>query len=181
MSETPIPILATGRTDAIGRQVMALMKPEYESEWSLLIPFPLLHNIICLSRLTQAHVVIHFTFASSIMDELPYLLKGSAPPNPSSTLGSGNWSSPPQALLIGGAYKDKDVEEVVKLAERTEGAMDIPWLRIDSGKMQPPSGEPTPEQAMAYGKAIVQRFKEGLHKLKEEGKLGQGKSGIYLV
>lgn len=30
MSETPIPILATGRTDAIGRQVVALMKPEYE-------------------------------------------------------------------------------------------------------------------------------------------------------
>lgn len=30
MSETPIPILTTGRTDAIGHQVIALMKPEYE-------------------------------------------------------------------------------------------------------------------------------------------------------
>lgn len=180
MSETPIPILTTGRTEAIGRQVTSLMKPEYEGEWSLLIPFPLFYSV-CLGRLTQAHVVIHFTFASSIMDELPYLLKGGVPPNPSSTLGSGNWSSPPQALLIGGAYQDKDVEEVVRLAEGTEGAMEIPWLRIDSGKMQPPSGQPTPDQAAAYGKAIVQRFKDGLHKLKEEGKLGLGKGGIYLV
>lgn len=115
------------------------------------------------------------------MDELPYLLKGTVPPNPSSTLGSGNWSSPPQALLIGGAYQDKDVEDVVKLAKSTDGAMEIPWLRIDSRKMKPPTGEPTPEEAAAYGKAIVQRFKDGLDKLKQEGKLGQGKSGIYLV
>lgn len=34
MSEAPIPILTTGRTDAIGRQVVALMKPEYEGECS---------------------------------------------------------------------------------------------------------------------------------------------------
>lgn len=115
------------------------------------------------------------------MEELPYLLKGSAPPNPSSTLGSGNWSSPPQALLIGGAYQDKDVEEVVKLAKSTDGAMEIPWLRIDSRKMQAPTGQLTPEEAAKYGKAIVQRFKEGLTKLEGEGKLGQGKGGIYLV
>lgn len=37
MSETPVPILATGRTDAIGRQVVALMKPEYEGGCSPLI------------------------------------------------------------------------------------------------------------------------------------------------
>lgn len=139
------------------------------------------HTFPNKSRLTQADAVIHFTFASAIMEELPYLLKGGAPPNPSSTLGSGNWSSPPQALLIGGAYQDKDVEEVVKLAKSTDGAMEIPWLRIDSGKMQAPTGQPTPEEAEKYGKAIVQRFKEGLTKLKEEGKLGQGKGGIYLV
>lgn len=59
--------------------------------------------------------------------------------------------------------------------------MEIPWLRIDSGKMQGPTGQPTPEEAEKYGKAIVQRFKEALTKLKGEGKLGQGKGGIYLV
>lgn len=37
MSEAPVTILATGRTDAIGRQVIALMKPEYESGWSPVI------------------------------------------------------------------------------------------------------------------------------------------------
>lgn len=82
---------------------------------------------------------------------------------------------------MGGAYQDKDVEEVVKVAKSTEGAMEIPWLRIDSSKMQGPTGQPTPEEAAAYGKAVVKRFKEGLEKLKEEGKLGQGNGGIYLV
>ena len=59
--------------------------------------------------------------------------------------------------------------------------MEIPWLRVDSSKMQPPPGEPNAEQAAEYGKAIVKRMKEGLEKLKQEGKLGQGKGGIYLV
>ncbi|KAI3394956.1 hypothetical protein diail_2063 [Diaporthe ilicicola] len=155
MSETPIPILVTGRTEAIGRMVIANMKPEYE--------------------------VIHFTLSTSIMDELPFLLTGKVPPNPSSTLGSGNWSSPPRALLIGGAYQDKDVEEVIKLAKSTDGAVEIPWLRVDNTKMQTPPPEPTEEQAAAYGKAIVRRMKEGLGRLKEEGKLGQGNGGVHLV
>lgn len=70
---------------------------------------------------------------------------------------------------------------MVKLAKSTEGAVEIPWLRVDSGRMQPPPGEPTPEQAAAYGKAIVKRMKDGLEKLKGEGKLGQGKGGIHLI
>lgn len=123
------------------------------------------------------------TLASSIKDELPFLLKGQAPPNPSTTLGSGNWSSPPQALLIGGAYQDKDIDEIVKLVEGIDGALDIPWLRVDVTRTQGPgpSANPTPEQAAAYGKIVVQRMKDCLGKLKEEGKLGQGNSGINLV
>ncbi|KAL1869344.1 hypothetical protein Daus18300_005556 [Diaporthe australafricana] len=156
MSETPVPVLVTGRTEAIGRMVVANLKPEYE--------------------------VIHVTLAASITDELPFLLTGNAPPNPSSTAGSGNWSSPPQALIIGGAYQDKDIEEVIKLAESTPGAAEIPWLRVDARKTQdPPPEQPTEEQAAVYGKAVVKRMKEGLGKLKEEGKLGPGNGGVHLV
>lgn len=123
------------------------------------------------------------TLAASIKDELPFVLKGQAPPNPSTTFGSGNWSSPPQALLIGGAYQDKDIDELVKLVEGIDGALEIPWLRIDTTKTEGPgpSSNPTPEQAAAYGKVVVQRMKDGLGKLKEEGKLGPGNGGIHLI
>ncbi|KAG8158027.1 hypothetical protein KVR01_012299 [Diaporthe batatas] len=157
MSEASIPILATGRTEAVGSMVVALMQPEYE--------------------------VIHMTLASSIKDELPFLLKGQAPPNPSTTLGTGNWSSPPQALLIGGAYQDKDIEEIVRLVEGINGALEIPWLRLDVTKTEGPGPppNPTPEQAAVYGKIVVQRMKDGLSNLKKEGKLGPGNGGIHLV
>lgn len=82
---------------------------------------------------------------------------------------------------MGGAYQDKDVEEVIKLAKSTPGAVEIPWLRVDSSKMQTPPTEPTEEQAAVYGKAVVKRMKEGLCKLEEEGKLGQGNGGVHLV
>ena len=127
--------------------------------------------------------VIQLTLASSMKDELPFLLRGKAPPNPSTTFGSGNWSSPPQALILGGGYGDKDIEEVVRQAESIDGAMEIPWLRVDvrkTGEHGPPL-QPTEEDAAAYGKLVVKRMKEGLNKLKEEGKLGQGNGGIHLI
>lgn len=127
--------------------------------------------------------VIQIALIRSIKDELPFLLKGSPPPNPSSTSGSGNWSSPPQALLLGGGYQDKDIEEIVEIAKSTDGAMEIPWLRVDVRKTQgpPPPAEPTEEQAAVYGKGIAQRMKDALNRLREEGRLGQGNGGIHLV
>lgn len=44
MSGAPIPILATGRTEAIGRQVVAQLQPEYEGKHSpTTTPAALLH------------------------------------------------------------------------------------------------------------------------------------------
>lgn len=69
------------------------------------------------------------------------------------------------------------------MTKNTDGAMEIPWLRVDVRKTQgpPPSAEPTEEQAAAYGKVITQRMKDALNKLNEEGKLGPGNGGIHLV
>lgn len=69
------------------------------------------------------------------------------------------------------------------MAKSTDGAVEIPWLRVDVRKTQgpAPSAAPTEEEAAAYGKVIVQRMKEALNKLREEGKLGQGNGGVHLV
>lgn len=38
MSETPIPVLLTGRTETIGRMVVANLKPEYEGRQPPFLP-----------------------------------------------------------------------------------------------------------------------------------------------
>ncbi|CAN8097792.1 unnamed protein product [Discula destructiva] len=155
MSTNPIPILVTGRGEPIGRMVLAAMKPEYE--------------------------VVHFTLFSAVNTELPQLLAGHPPDAPSSTIGTGKWAAPPQALLLGGAYQDADIERLQKLVEDTEGAAQIPWLRVDSSKMAPPAGMEDVEKVREYGVAITERMKAMLEKLRAEGKLGQGNAGVYLV
>lgn len=121
--------------------------------------------------------VIHFTPVASITDELPHILTGKAPLNPSSTIGSGNWSSSPRALVLGGTYTDELVDKILELVKNVPGAADIPWIRLENKV----SGELTEEQAAAYGKQVVRRVKQGLDKLEKERKLAQDNKGIYLV
>jgi hypothetical protein len=117
---------------------------------------------------------VHFTLAASIESELPALLTNKPPESPSSTLGSGDWTVPPRAFLLGGAYTDEDIQRLKELLEGTLGVRSIPWLRVDSSKPSPPIG---PE----YAVAVVARFKEVLKKLEAEGKLNEDDGGVYLV
>lgn len=128
-------------------------------------------------------IVIHFTLASAIADELPSLLTGKTPPNPKSSLGTRNWSEPPRALLLGGAYQQEDIERLQKVANGTEGAAVIPWLRVDSTKGKPPPSIASSDDHIrkAYASAIVHRLKAKLNELHAEGKLQVGQGGIYLV
>jgi hypothetical protein len=147
MSSAPIPILITGKAEVVGKGIIAGLSPEYE--------------------------VVHFTLASAIENELPLLLQNKVPEPASSSLGTGNWSAPPRALLIGGAYTDDDVASLRKLIDETEGNVRrIPWLRVDSSKPAPPLG---PE----YGKAVVERAREALKRLEGEGKLTEDDGEVY--
>lgn len=121
--------------------------------------------------------------ATAINEELPFLLSGRAPPSPSSTVGTGNWSTPPQALLLGGAYGDEDIDAMMKSVDQMDGAAKIPWLRLDRTKstLPPPPPQLNDEQAKLYGMDIATRMKKTLDQLKSEGKLGPGNSGIHLV
>lgn len=100
-------------------------------------------------------------------------MKGEVPAEPSSTIGSGNWATPPQALIFGGGYSDEDIEEVQKLIEQTPGVRRIPWIRVDKTKTVGAPG--TREYAMG----ITKRIKDLLAKLSDEGKLGDGQGGLY--
>lgn len=109
------------------------------------------------------------------------MLSGKPPANPSSSLGTGNWSAPPRALLLGGAYQAEDIEKLRKLVNETEGAAKIPWLRADIGQGAPVSMKPTEAQAKEYGMKVSKRMKDKLNALDAEGKLGEGNDEIYLV
>ncbi|KAF3767913.1 hypothetical protein M406DRAFT_355759 [Cryphonectria parasitica EP155] len=157
MSSQPIPILVTGKGEPVGRVVIDTLQPEYE--------------------------VIHFTLASAVKEELPLLLTNKPPANPSSTLGTGHWSAdrPPQALLLGGAYQDADIESLTALVGATEGAVQIPWLRVDTRNKAPPLQQPTEAELREYGMDVARRMKEMLGQLGAEGKLGPGNGRVYLV
>ncbi|KAJ6457361.1 hypothetical protein C8R45DRAFT_1033485 [Mycena sanguinolenta] len=143
----PIPILVTGAAETIGSAVVASMKPEYET--------------------------IHFTLAASSVTEIPLLLKGEVPDPRSSSLGSGDWSTFPKAIVFGGAYEDAMIDAVRKAVAETSGTKRIPWLRVDSNRPHPPIG---PE----YAAAIVARTKAMLAKLESEGKFDAEDDSIYL-
>ncbi|KAF2632678.1 hypothetical protein BU25DRAFT_417281 [Macroventuria anomochaeta] len=143
----PHPVILCGKTEVIGAVVIESLKPEFE--------------------------VIHFIQTVSTGKAIiPSLLRGEAP-NPSSStspissLGTKNYSRPPVAVLLGAAFDDEGVKE---LMEAAKGTKDVPWLRPDTSKPAPPPG---PE----YGQAMVKRIKEAVRGLEERGEL-VGNGGI---
>jgi hypothetical protein len=125
---------------------------------------------------SDCNPVIHFTLAAAVGAELPLLLRGEVPDPPSSRIGSGNWSEPPRAPVLGGAYEDEDIARLEKLVEgMTPAARRIPWIRIAPPK---PGGPPL---GPAYALEVVARCKDGLKKLEAQGKLVEGEGGVHVV
>ncbi|KAF3765089.1 hypothetical protein M406DRAFT_292368 [Cryphonectria parasitica EP155] len=152
MSIKATPVITTGIHEEIGRAVIDQLKPEYE--------------------------VIHLALLSNVENELPFLLKNQAPPSPSSSLGTGNWDSPPRAILFGGGYTDEIISRLQELAASTEGARQIPWLRVDAAKVGLTPGSPE------FIIAITKKFKAELERLKTEGRLeddGKDHGGVVWV
>ncbi|KAI1801014.1 hypothetical protein F4811DRAFT_481261 [Daldinia bambusicola] len=83
----PIPIVVCGKAEIVGKMVIEGLKPEYEV------------ILFCLgSKPTAA--------------ELPFILRGIPPPTPSSSIGSGSYSSIPYAVIMGAAWSADDVASV---------------------------------------------------------------------
>ena len=117
--------------------------------------------------------MVHFVMGPEAAPvELPLVLQGLAVPSPRSSIGSGNVASVAKVVVLGGAYDEATVESLHSLCAQTSGARTVPWLRQDTTKPAPPIG---PE----YGKAMVQRTKEALKRLAEEGRLDGTDGGVY--
>ncbi|KAK1983564.1 hypothetical protein LZ30DRAFT_714075 [Colletotrichum cereale] len=145
-SSATTPVALCGKTEQVGRSVIAGLRPEYD--------------------------VIHFvTTPTSGAVILPALLTSRPPPShpDTSTIGSGNYAAAPRAVILGGALDDA---ATAVLQEAVAGARalpfadvrTVPWLRQDPSKPTPPLG---PE----YGEAMVARVREALARLEGEGKL----------
>lgn len=129
---------------------------------------------------SPTHTVLAYIPSSSMADELPNILTGKAPAKASS-IGSGNFASPPQALFLGGGFEQADIDKLKALAESTSGAAQIPWLWVDASKGGAPEGKPSDEEIKVIAEKVAARIKEGANKLKAEGKLGDGNAGVHMV
>ncbi|KAI0382923.1 hypothetical protein F5Y04DRAFT_279172 [Hypomontagnella monticulosa] len=106
------PVILCGKTESIGRGVIADLKPEYD--------------------------VIHFVMSSETgASQIPAILKGDRSPSSDSELGSKDYSKPPVAIILGGGYNDADTKTMM---EASAGIRPMPWLRPDQTKPTPPLG-----------------------------------------
>ncbi|KAI0450383.1 hypothetical protein F5B21DRAFT_508224 [Xylaria acuta] len=128
------PIIVCGKTEHIGRGVIAGLKPEYD--------------------------VIHFVMTpESGAVQVPAILKGSQPPSSDSALGSKDYSRPPVAVILGGGFDDADFGVIRKAAE---GIKPLPWLRADLAKPAPPVGPEYGKAIVVRVKELLSRLeKEG--------------------
>lgn len=103
--------------------------------------------------------------------EIPTLLSGKPlPAQEPANIGTQNYSSTPNAVVLGGGYDDEAVKKLRAACESINREKGVPWLRPDLSVPTPPLGP-------KYGAHMVGRVKACLKELEEEGR-GEG-DGIY--
>jgi len=152
-SAKAIPIIVAGAHEAMGAKVASALAPEVE--------------------------MIYFVPRDVRTQEVPILFRGEKPDSPSSSVGTGNFGVAPKAILLGGAFKAADIEELRTLAATGAAAtgkekLRIPWISIDNSKSEIPLGP-------GYAEDVAARCKSVILRLKEEGKLEGNDEGIYRV
>ncbi|WRT68860.1 uncharacterized protein IL334_005841 [Kwoniella shivajii] len=130
-------IILCGKTAAIGRGVIAGLKPQVE-----VIRF--------VSSLNQANNEIPLILSGQYKN-LPEVTKGEE------ILGTQNFNRIPDAVMLGGGYSKQDFEQIQKTCLDTPKAKAVPFFLADTTLPAPPLG---PE----YGKAMTNRAKDALEK-----------------
>lgn len=98
---------------------------------------------------------------------IPELLSGNTPPShpESSAIGSGNYAQIPQAVVLGGAFEDADLDALRDAVKAVKGARGVAWVRQDTTQPAPPVTSPE------YPKLMTRRTKEAIIQLHKDGKL----------
>ncbi|KAI0097472.1 hypothetical protein GGR51DRAFT_566543 [Nemania sp. FL0031] len=135
-----LPVILCGKTEDIGRGVVAGLKPEYD--------------------------VIHFVMSPEAgAIQIPAILKGEKSPPSDSELGSKNYSQTPVAVILGGGYEDAGIEVMRKASKDIKP---IPWLRPDKTKPAPPLGPEYGKAMVARVKDLLAQLKRDGKMDKEE-------------
>ncbi|KAH7126052.1 hypothetical protein EDB81DRAFT_765136 [Dactylonectria macrodidyma] len=107
-----IPIILCGKTEQIGKGVIAGLSPEIE--------------------------VVHFVLTPEAgVKEIPQLLKGVMPEVKSSDIGSGNLGGGIKTVVLGAAYEDEGINAMREAASQVAN---IPWIKQDTSLPTPPLG-----------------------------------------
>ncbi|KAJ5356408.1 hypothetical protein N7517_011017 [Penicillium concentricum] len=142
---SPLPIIACGGSDP---QIFNAVKPLYLPDYEII------HNV---------------TSSASGAVEIPFMLRGQAPPTAEEpNRGTLNYSRPPIAVFAGGLYGDEEIDE---MRQACLGLSSVPWLKMDRSVPKPPLGP-------GYAEHVVDRVKTCLKKIEAEGKMEQ--DGVWL-
>ncbi|OTB07884.1 hypothetical protein M426DRAFT_19816 [Hypoxylon sp. CI-4A] len=136
-SLSSIPVVICGKAEVVGKPVVEGLKPEYE-------------------------VTLFCTGSKSTAAELPYILQGIAPPTQSSYIGTGLYSRPPVAVIMGIAWDEADVADVKAAIQQTANGARPVILRNDKrvSAPQPPSPEYA-AQLTRRVRGVLDRFVRG--------------------
>lgn len=160
------PVILCGKTESIGKGVIATLKPEFDGVFQAASR----SGLATLCTLLTRYAVIHFVMTpESGKEQIPAIFRGETPPSSDSELGSKDYSQKPVAVILGGGYDDAGAEVMM---EASRGIHPVPWLRPDLSIPAPPLG---PE----YGKAMVARVKEKLAAMEKEGTMKEEKVVWY--
>ncbi|KAI1464512.1 uncharacterized protein F4812DRAFT_157417 [Daldinia caldariorum] len=160
----PIPIVVCGKAEIVGKMVIEGLKPEYEV------------ILFCLgSKPTAA--------------ELPFILRGIPPPSPSSSLGTGSYSSTPYAVIMGAAWSAEDVASVKAAIDQNTMPPPFPSAFVDTNPnpllrapilLRNDTSRPTPKPpSPEYAAQLVVRIRACLGTLLAgEKPAGPGEEGV---
>ncbi|KAI0896051.1 hypothetical protein F4806DRAFT_50062 [Annulohypoxylon nitens] len=144
-----MPIVLCGKAEVVGKQVLEGLKPDIE-------------------------VILFCQGSDPTAAEVPYILRGVAPPTQSSYIGSGVYTRPPKAVIMGAAWDANAVAQVkaaIQSAGLPAGTAPI-ILRNDTSVVTPKP------PAREYGEQLIRRIRLVLGKLERGEKLDGPEEGV---
>ncbi|KAI0503226.1 hypothetical protein F5B22DRAFT_560747 [Xylaria bambusicola] len=151
---SPVPIVLIGIHTEIGRSVAEALRPDWD-----------------IVRFIQTY--------EAAQADLPYLLKGEAPPAaPTNSVGSGNYSQPARAVLFGRGFTQQQAETLYEQHADSATSPPVLWAAGAEANRKPlPAGIEVPPNV---DKIVVPIFKGLLEDWKKKVE-GEGKKEGELV
>ncbi|KAI1093917.1 hypothetical protein F5B19DRAFT_94680 [Rostrohypoxylon terebratum] len=145
----PTPVILCGKAEIVGKQVIEGLKPDIE-------------------------VILFCQGSDPTAAEVPYILRGVAPPTQSSHIGSGRYSRRPKTVIMGAAWDENAVAQVkaaIQSAGLPPGTAPI-ILRNDTSVVTPKP------PAREYGEQLIRRIRLVMGKLERGEKVDGPEEGV---